>query len=201
MSCSLNKRTIYVTDAMYDAVHASASAPLRDAMDLAYLTGQRPADALRVSEHDIIEGRLIVTQAKTRQPLRIVIAGKLAVLIERIRTRKADLNVVIAGLLANTNGKRITASVLRNYFNRASELAALTHPDLAESIGAFHFYDLRAKAADDTNDLRGEQAASNLLGHDSVKTTQRHYLRRCKVVGSTERILGTRQSAMEALSD
>jgi integrase len=43
---------------------------------------------------------------------------------------------------------------------------------------AFWFYDLRAKAADDTSDERGDQAASDLLGHDSVKTTQRHYLRR-----------------------
>jgi hypothetical protein len=40
---ALAKRTIYITDAMYAAVYAQGSASLRDAMDLAYLTGQRPA--------------------------------------------------------------------------------------------------------------------------------------------------------------
>jgi len=58
---SLEKRTVYITDAIFEAVWASASVPLRDAMDLAYLTGQRPADALKMTEHDIIDGHLIVT--------------------------------------------------------------------------------------------------------------------------------------------
>jgi integrase len=47
-------------------------------------------------------------------------------------------------------------------------------------IAAMWFYDLRAKAADDTADNRGEQAASNLLGHENITTTKRHYLRRGK---------------------
>jgi integrase len=38
--------------------------PLRDAMDLAYLTGQRPADALLMTEHDIDEGCLIVNRSR-----------------------------------------------------------------------------------------------------------------------------------------
>jgi integrase len=53
---------------------------------------------------------------------------------------------------------------------------------LAEDVRKFRFYDLRAKAADDTADGRGEEAARDLLGHDSVKTIQRHYLRRGKIV-------------------
>jgi integrase len=52
---------------------------------------------------------------------------------------------------------------------------------MADSIRKFHFYDLRAKVADNTSDLRSDQAASDLLGHDSVKTTQRHYLGRGKM--------------------
>jgi hypothetical protein len=43
---SLPKRTVYISDTVFEAVYKHASAPLRDAMDLAYLTGQRPADAL-----------------------------------------------------------------------------------------------------------------------------------------------------------
>ena len=57
-------------------------------MDLAYLNGQRPADALNMTEHDIIDGHLIVTQKKTKQPLRIQIVGELAALLART-VRKA----------------------------------------------------------------------------------------------------------------
>jgi integrase len=183
---SLAKRTVYVTDAMYSAVYAEASAPLRDAMDLAYLTGQRPADALSMSEHDIIDGHLVITQAKTQQPLRIIIAGELAELLGRIDARKQGHKIVTAALLTNTNGKRLTAPVLRNHFDAARSAAAQANPAIKGAIESFRFYDLRAKAADDTSDLRGDQAASDLLGHDSVKTTQRHYLRRGKIVGSTK---------------
>jgi integrase len=183
---SLPKRTVYISDNVFAAVYARASAPLRDAMDLAYLTGQRPADALLMTEHDIVDGCLIVTQVKTKQPLRIVISGKLAQLIERIRERKKTHKVVTAALLVNAWGKRLTAPALRNQFVIARRAAAKANPELASSIEKFWFYDLRAKAADDTSDERGEQAASNLLGHESVKTTQRHYLRRGRIVPPTK---------------
>lgn len=182
---SLKKRTVYITDAVFAAVYAHATAPLRDAMDLAYLTGQRPADALRMSVHDIVEGHLIVTQEKTKQPLRIMISGELAALIERIELRRKTHKVVTAALLVNIYGKPLTAPALRNQFDEARTLAAIAAPDLADAIKNFWFYDLRAKAADDTSDERGDQAASDLLGHDSVKTTQRHYLRRGKIVAPT----------------
>lgn len=183
---SLEKRTTYITDAIFNAVYEHASDSLRDAMDLAYLTGQRPADALRMSVHDLVDGHLIITQAKTQQPLRIIVAGALEALLARIDASKAKRKIVIAALLTNTNGKRLTAPVLRNHFEAARKAAASAFPTMAESIRKFHFYDIRAKAADDTSDLRGDQAASDLLGHDSVKTTQRHYLRRGKIVGSTK---------------
>lgn len=183
---TLKKRTVYITDEVYSAVHSAGTAALQDALDLAYLTGQRPGDALAMSEHDIIDGHLIVTQIKTKQPLRIEIKGELEALIERIRARKASHNIVTAALLVNLNGKRLTKAVLRNHFEDAREKAAAEHPALADQIKKFWFYDLRAKAADDTSDERGEQAASDLLGHDSVRTTQRHYLRRGKVVAPTK---------------
>lgn len=182
---ALAKRTVYITDTVFTAVRSHASAPLRDAMDLAYLTGQRPADALRMTERDIVEGHLIITQEKTKQPLRITITGELAKLMERIRERKATHKIVTAALLTNNNGKRLTAPALRTHFHTARKKAADHLPELASDIKAFWFYDLRAKAADDTSDDRGDQAASDLLGHDSVKTTQRHYLRRGKIVAPT----------------
>ncbi len=183
---SLEKRTVYITDTLFATVYVHGSTALRDAMDLAYLTGQRPGDALNMTEHDIIDGHLIVTQAKTKQPLRITISGKLAELIDRIHSRKDQHKIVTSALLVNMHGKRLTGPVLRNHFDDARAAAIKAHPDLANEIKAFHFYDLRAKAADDTSDMRGEQAASDLLGHDSIRTTQRHYLRRGKTVAPTK---------------
>jgi integrase len=183
---TLGKRTVYITDAIFDAVRGCASDPLRDAMDLAYLTGQRPADALKMTEHDIIDGHLIVTQEKTKQPLRIQIVGELAGLLERIQLRKARCKVQTAALLVNTQGKRLTGPTLRTHFDQARKDAREKHPKLASAIKNFRFYDLRAKAADDTADGRGEEAARDLLGHESVKTTQRHYLRRGKIVHPTK---------------
>jgi integrase len=183
---TLGKRTVYITDEVFALVYAHASDVLRDAMDLAYLTGQRPADALSMTEHDIIDGHLIVTQEKTKQPLRIQIVGKLAELLTRIEERKASHKVRTAALLVNEHGKRLSASSLRRHFDGARAKAAEKNPSRSADIKAFWFYDLRAKAADDTSDDRGDQAASDLLGHDSVKTTQRHYLRRGKIVAPTK---------------
>jgi integrase len=59
-------------------------------------------------------------------------------------------------------------------------------PDQAAKIRAMWFYDLRAKAADDTAERSDDQAAANLLGHASVATTKRHYLRRGRVVPPTK---------------
>ena len=152
---SLEKRTVYITDAIFKAVWAAGSAPVSDAMNLAYLTGQRPADALKMTEHDIIDGHLIVIQEKTKQPLRIQIVGELAMLLERTEARKADHKVVTAAFLVNEYGKRLTAPTLRSQFDKASMAAAAKTPGLAKEIKEFRFYDLRAKAADDTADGRG----------------------------------------------
>jgi hypothetical protein len=57
---SLPERIVYISDAVFEAVYAYASAPSRDAMDLAYRAGQRPADALLMSEQDSVDGYLTV---------------------------------------------------------------------------------------------------------------------------------------------
>jgi integrase len=98
-------------------------------------------------------------------------------LLERIEARKASHKVVTAALLVNEHGKRLTVPTLRSQFDKPRTVAAMKTPGLGKAIKEFRFYDLRAKAADDTADGRGEEAARDLLGHDSIKTTQRHYLR------------------------
>jgi len=86
---TLDRRSNDVTDDVYEAVWQCASVPLRDAMDLAYLTGQRPGDVLRLTERDIVDGVLVVKQSKTAKPLRVRVEGEFGELIKRIFARKA----------------------------------------------------------------------------------------------------------------
>lgn len=181
----LDKREVYITDEVFMLVRNAGSEPLKDAMDLAYLTGQRPSDVLQLTEHDIVDGLLAVKQGKTKAKRRIRVEGELAVLIARIRARKAPFKVVSTYLTVNQHGKPLTKQTLRTAFETAREKAAEANPALAAQIKAMWFYDLRAKAADDVSDQRDDQAAADLLGHTSVSTTKKHYLRKGKIVPPT----------------
>lgn len=185
---SLSKREVYITDEVYRAVYDKGSDVLKDAMDLAYLTGQRPGDVREMTERDIQDGFLVIKQSKTGAPLRFVIEGELAALLERLQKRKEGRKLHSLNLLTNRQGTAVTQTILRNHFEKAREAAALAAPDAetAEAIRAFWFYDLRAKAADDVAEKRGEQAAAKQLGHTSVTTTKRHYLRRGAKVQATK---------------
>ena len=180
------KREVYISDAVYRVVWECATQPIRDAMDLAYLTGQRPADLLTLSERDIQDGSLPIRQAKTGARVRINVTGELAELINRIKARKKTYKIWVTALLVQANGKPMTRMTLRNGFTAARNAAAEAHPDLATEILAFWFYDLRAKAADDKADTAGESEAQKLLGHTDGRTTAKHYLRRGKRVDPTK---------------
>lgn len=179
------KREVYITDVVYQAVYQSAGQPIRDAMDLAYLTGQRPGDVLKMTERDIQDGTLPVRQGKTGARVRIKVQGQLEQVILRIKARKSLHKVWHAALLVGEHGKPLTVATLRNGFQAARAAAAQDHPDMADGIRAFWFRDLRAKAADDKADDAGETEAQKLLGHTDGRTTAKHYLRRGKVVGPT----------------
>lgn len=176
-------RDVYVDDEVYQAVHAAAEAPLRDALDLAYLTGQRPADVLKLSLADIKDGALWITQNKTGKKLRISVEGEFAALVERIRGRK----VSSLRLINSAGGAPMTRYELRGAFDRARVAATLAHPTLADQIKEFQFRDLRAKAGTDTEESSGMSAAQDQLGH-STPTMTAHYVRhrRGKLVKPTK---------------
>lgn len=49
-------RDYYAGELVWNAVYGEAVQELKDAMDLAYLTGQRPADVLKVATTDLANG-------------------------------------------------------------------------------------------------------------------------------------------------
>lgn len=171
-------RDVYVEDAVYRAVYAHADQPLRDALDLAYLTGQRPADVYAMDERDIGPDGLRVRQGKTGAKLRMQVTGELAELLDRIRRRKSGMTLHSTRMVVCERGLAIGRDALRYRFDKARRLAGIEKGD-------FQFRDLRAKAgtdkADDSGDIRQAQAQ---LGHASVTMTE-HYVRNRKGAKTT----------------
>ena len=163
-------RDVYVEDAIYTIVHEHAEQPLRNALDLAYLVGQRPADVLKLSRADIKEGALWLRQNKTGKKLRVEIVGELATLVDRIKSQK----VASLQLISTEAGTPMTRYELRGAFDRARDAAAAARPDLEDAIREFQFRDLRAKAGTDTEDVGGMEAAQAQLGHSTPAMTAKY---------------------------
>lgn len=169
-------RDIYIENDVFSAVWEAADIPLREALDLAYLTGQRPADVLAMTMTDIRDGLLLVDQGKTGQKLRIQVRGELAALLERIQERKKTFKVHSLALICNESGKKLGREALRSRFEKARAKAALQNEKLCDEIKAFQFRDLRAKSGTDKADDGDMRDAQKLLGHASIKMTE-HYVR------------------------
>lgn len=154
-------RDRYVTDDEFAKVKAHADSSVGDAMDLALLTGQRPADVLKIRRADIREGALWVVQNKTGARIGIEVTGELAQVITRINERPRA--AISPYLIQDENGQPLTVGALRSRFDKARVAAGVS----------FQFRDLRAKAATDTGDLAHSQ---KLLAHRSRDMTE-HYVR------------------------
>lgn len=154
-------RDRYVTDDEFERVKAHAHFTVADAMDLALLTGQRPADVLKIRRADLRDGALWIVQNKTGSRLGIEITGELAAVIDRINARPKK--AISAFLIQDENGQPLSLFALRSRFDKAREAAKVS----------FQFRDIRAKAATDTGDLAHSQ---RLLAHKNRQMTE-HYVK------------------------
>lgn len=161
------RKNVYIEDDMVEAVYKLASPALRDAIDLAYYLGQRPADVLKLSESDIRNGSFDFKQNKTGKPMLIGAGGDLDLLIKRMAERKSKFTVRCLQLLVDEHGKPMTKSKLRSRFDAARDAAGISGAE-------FQFRDLRRKSGSDLRDQVGLEAAQALLGHSSVVMTE-HY--------------------------
>lgn len=174
-------RDYYADDAVWGAVYAVACVELQDAMDLNYLTGQRPADVLKMRLADIKDGAIEVQQNKTKKKLRILlddggICTELGKVIDRIKGR--ERKVASLFLIATPAGTALNQWTLRTRFDdaraEAVKVAIKAGDDaLADRIKAFQFRDIRPKAASEM-DLGH---ASKLLGHTEHEITEKVYRR------------------------
>lgn len=184
-------RDYYADDAVWKAVYDNACRELQDAMDLAYLTAQRPGDVLRTKFAHISDGMLLVSPNKTRnssgKKLRILleedgIKTELGKLIDRIKARPVSSLYIVA----TQAGKPLTKWTLRDRFEKARDAAARTaelfDSEFSAKIRAFQFRDSRSKAASETS----LDHASSLLGHTKQEITEVVYRRVGQIVRPTK---------------
>jgi integrase len=165
-------RDTYVEDEMFAAVYLHADQPLKDALDLFYLTAQRIGDTLKMDERDLLDNQLLIKQGKTSAKRRIEVVGELKVVIERILERKKGHKIRSTRLVVMDNGQAMTTSMLRGRFDAARMKAGIDK-------SAFQMRDLRAKAATDKEESTGSiRDARDQLGHTTVGMTEQYIRRR-----------------------
>lgn len=152
-------RSRYVREEEYQKAWDAAPEWLRDAMDLALLTGQRPSDVLKMKRQDVYEGALWVKQGKTGTRLRIMVKGELKDVLARIQNRQKGIESFY--LISDNKGQPINIWRLDKAFAKIRG-------------GDWQFRDLRAKTVTDETDLR---TASQRAGHADEMITAKVYRR------------------------
>ncbi|WP_157760087.1 tyrosine-type recombinase/integrase [Delftia acidovorans] len=156
-------RDVVVGDDLMARLLEKAAVSLRFAVHLALLTGQRPADVLRMSTDHIAGGMLHVRQGKTAK-LRIEVTGALQELLAEIQAYKVQVKADTAQLLVNEAGQPLTKNMLRDRFDAARDAAGIPKAQ-------FQFRDLRATATTTVDDDGGIRHAQALLGHTTEGMT------------------------------
>lgn len=161
-------RERYLEDWEYVAIRDNATpAHIPLMMDLAYLTGQRVMDIIKLKESSIRGKGIHFSQMKTNQKMAIEINDALEATIQAARALNRVRGLT---LFHQGNGKEFGYGGVRDGFKRACIKAGIEDVQLR---------DIRAKAATDA-----EEAGLNptiLLGHSDSNTTKR-YLRKKRVI-------------------
>ncbi len=154
-------RRRYVTDAEYQVLLAHANGHVRRGIELAYLTGQRVGDLLRLQWREVHADGIHVLQAKTGTALVIEPSPALNDLLKRCRAGRVQGQTI----LADERGQPLS------YWRLAGRFRRMVQTLVAQGLLTEHvtFHDLRRKAGSDTDEN------SKLLGHLDRRTLQRVY--------------------------
>lgn len=166
------KRTRYVEDHEFWAVHKECPPMLQLVMELALLTGLRREDLLNLTRDSVTSKGLLVHTGKTGKSL---IFDWTDALREVIRKAQAISPQVRRVIICNRQGKKYTPDGFSSVWGRFRQ-RALDSGALKES---FRFNDIRSKSVSDDVDIG---KASNRLGHTSQRMTEAYYLRAPKKV-------------------
>lgn len=161
-----NVRDHYVTDEAFLFVRERAKPMVGYAMDLAYIAGMDIGTIRKLERRNLTDEGIQFERGKTgklqlvewNDELRVVVA---AALREPPQLRQA--------IICKRNGKPYTSSGWHTEWQRLMQKCK--EDGLKDH---FHFHDLRAKSASDSED---DQSAADRLGHSDVRLTKRVYRR------------------------
>lgn len=154
------KRTRYLTDAEYKAIHAKANPRMQVIMGLCYHTGQRITDVLNIRLNDITAEGIAFTQQKTGKRLTVGWTADLRKVVEAAKAIPKPKHVEPMTLLFTYKGLAPNYFAVRDDWRRTCERAGVTDTGL---------HDLRAKAGTDAQRQGLDPTA--LLGHTDKKQT------------------------------
>lgn len=157
------KRDRLVEHDEFARIRAQASKRLGLMMDLAYLTGQRLMDVVRIHRADLREDGIYFRQAKTDAKLIVRWTPQLREAVEAAKALGGKINALT--LFHTRHGTPPAYRTVRDEWVRACQKAGVEDTTLR---------DLRAMSA--TNAKRQGKNATALLGHASPQMTDR-YLR------------------------
>jgi integrase len=158
------RRDRYVTDDEFILLYNVAPPVIQGAMKLAYITGLRKGDVLKIKLADITEEGIFIHISKTKKKILIQWNDDLRGVVAQIkRIKKKILGMY---LFTNKKGEPYTPTGFDSIWKRAMDKAK--KEGLQES---FRFHDMRRKAATDAESQRGREYARQLLGHTNQQTT------------------------------
>jgi len=161
------KRSRYVTDEEFAALHGMASARLRVAMDLALITAQRQGDLISLPWSNVMKDGILFRQGKTGKRLLVAMSPALEEVLARARMLTPVQD--IGGFVIRTRkGTPYTSEGFRACWQRTMQ-KAIRKGVLAER---FTFHDLRAKSVSDSSTI---QEAFERAGHTSMAMTRGTY--------------------------
>lgn len=161
-------RTRYVEGNELRAFGRSCPPWLRAYCLLKYLTGLRQGDMLKLVLQNVDETArsFRVRTGKTGKVLRFRVTWALRTVLDHIKAMRRPPTSTL--MFTNRMGKQMTARGFKSAWQRAQQAWA------ASGHERFWEHDIRGKTGSDS---ATDAAAQELLGHETAKTTRRHYRR------------------------
>lgn len=169
-------RSVYMIDGVFSAIYNNGDQSVKDAMNIAIHTGGDISVILAVKRTAVINGELNMGRDKTKTPVRYSLKNDdgtpndFGRIVQEMLDRPRNATGVT--LVQDANGQRIPYNTFTDRFDRARTAAGFKPME-------YQFRDIRPKVATDADDV---DHAQSLLGHRHRSTTERHYLRRGKLV-------------------
>lgn len=155
------KRDRYITDAEFSKIREHANPSMQSIMDVAYLTGQRISDVLKIQRRDLMDEGISIVQSKTGAKLIVGWSPELTKAIED--AKRIHQSVKGLHLFHKRNGEPYAYRTVFDFWDRARIKAGLKD---------CRIHDLRAKAGTDAR--KNGQDSKALLGHKSDQAHARY---------------------------